>query len=53
MVELALAARQVGVELLVLDDGWFGRRDDDRSSLRDWYPDAKKLPRGWRACAGM
>lgn len=46
VLELARAARQVGIELLVLDDGWFGHRDDDRSSLGDWYPDAKKLPRG-------
>ncbi len=35
-----------GVDLVVLDDGWFGRRDDDTSSLGDWQPDARKFPRG-------
>ena len=35
-----------GVELFVLDDGWFGRRDDDTSSLGDWFVDERKLPGG-------
>lgn len=48
VLELARTAKKAGVELLVLDDGWFGHRDDDRSSLGDWYPDKKKLPRGIR-----
>lgn len=42
------AAAALGVELFVLDDGWFGRRDDDTSSLGDWAPDAHKLPHGLR-----
>ncbi len=37
---------RLGVELFVLDDGWFGKRDDDTSSLGDWEPDAAKLPGG-------
>ena len=37
---------ELGVELFVLDDGWFGKRDDDTSSLGDWEPDAAKLPQG-------
>ena len=32
--------------MFVLDDGWFGHRDDDNSSLGDWYVDQKKFPRG-------
>ena len=36
----------LGVELFVLDDGWFGKRNDDTSSLGDWEPDTAKLPGG-------
>lgn len=43
---IAHTGRQLGVELFVLDDGWFGRRDDDRSSLGDWIVDRRKLPEG-------
>ena len=46
LLALARAASAVGVELFVLDDGWFGRRDDDISSLGDWYVDKRKLPHG-------
>jgi alpha-galactosidase len=43
---IATAGAELGVELFVLDDGWFGKRDDDRSSLGDWVVDHKKLPGG-------
>ena len=43
---LATRAHALGVERFVLDDGWFGRRDDDRSSLGDWVPDTRKWPYG-------
>ncbi len=43
---LADTAAKEGVELFVLDDGWFGKRDDDRSSLGDWVVDRNKLPNG-------
>ena len=33
----------MGGELFVMDDGWFGKRDDDRSGLGDWFPNEKKL----------
>ena len=46
IIELAKAAKDLGVELFVLDDGWFGQRDDDTSSLGDWYVNTKKLPDG-------
>lgn len=39
-------ASELGVELFVLDDGWFGHREDDTSSLGDWQPDRRRLPHG-------
>lgn len=36
----------LGAELFVLDDGWFGQRDDDTSSLGDWETNTAKLPQG-------
>ena len=46
LVEIASAARDLGIELFVLDDGWFGKRDDDTTSLGDWFVDRRKLPDG-------
>ncbi len=46
LLSIAKAAREVGIELFVLDDGWFGHRDDDTSSLGDWYDNAKKTGGG-------
>ena len=46
IVAIAEKAAQVGVELMVLDDGWFGQRNDDRSSLGDWFVNEGKLPKG-------
>lgn len=46
ILEMACASKQLGVELFVLDDGWFGRRDDDTTSLGDWFVDKRKLPNG-------
>ena len=43
---LASAGAEVGVERFVLDDGWFHRRDNDKAALGDWWPDARKYPRG-------
>ena len=43
LLELADAAADLGMELFVLDDGWFGKRDDSTSSLGDWYPNEEKL----------
>lgn len=44
--DIARAGSELGLELFVLDDGWFGHRNDDRSSLGDWFVDANKLPKG-------
>ncbi|MFV2064714.1 MAG: alpha-galactosidase, partial [Chloroflexota bacterium] len=46
LVEMATTAKDLGAELFVLDDGWFGQRDDDASSLGDWTVDLRKLPSG-------
>ena len=43
IVNLAEQAAALGVELLVMDDGWFGTRDDDNSSLGDWIVNEDKL----------
>ncbi|ANE46234.1 alpha-galactosidase [Paenibacillus swuensis] len=44
--DIAKAGKELGIELFVLDDGWFGKRDSDNSSLGDWIVDRKKLPNG-------
>jgi alpha-galactosidase len=46
LVAIATAAKEMGIELFVLDDGWFGRRDDDTTSLGDWQVNLSKLPGG-------
>ena len=51
LVRLAKAGKEVGIELLVMDDGWFGERNDDHSSLGDWDVNPKKLPGGLKSLA--
>ena len=46
LLRFAKESAALGVELFVLDDGWFGHRDDDSSSLGDWWVNEKKLPGG-------
>ncbi len=46
LVEIAKAAKKMGVDLLVMDDGWFGKRDDDNSGLGDWYVNENKIKCG-------
>ena len=46
LVEIAKAARDMGVEMIVMDDGWFGKRDDDNSGLGDWVVNEKKIKCG-------
>ena len=46
ILTIAKKAKELGIELFVLDDGWFGQRDNDLSSLGDWYPNLEKLPEG-------
>ena len=45
-INLAKKAKDLGVELFVIDDGWFGKRDNDRAGLGDWFPSPTKFPQG-------
>lgn len=51
LIDIARAAAPLGIELFVVDDGWFGRRDDDTSGLGDWFVNERKLPGGLNALA--
>ena len=44
-------AKQIGVELFVIDDGWFGRRKDETDGLGDWWCDNDKFPNGLKPIA--
>lgn len=46
VVDIAEHAKQAGIEMIVLDDGWFGERNDTLSGLGDWFADKEKLPYG-------
>lgn len=46
LLQQAEVAKDTGIELFVLDDGWFGQRNDDTSSLGDWFENREKLPQG-------
>lgn len=46
LVSFAKHAKDIGLEMLVMDDGWFGKRDDDKSSLGDWVVAEYKLQKG-------
>ena len=46
LVEIASKAKECGVELFVLDDGWFGARSNDYAGLGDWVANKERLPRG-------
>lgn len=46
LISLARRAKECGMDMLVLDDGWFGKRNDDTSSLGDWTLDTRKFPSG-------
>lgn len=51
IIQLAKQAKELGIELLVLDDGWFGKRNDDNSGLGDWFVNEEKLPGGIKRIA--
>lgn len=52
LVEIAKRGAEAGIEMFVLDDGWFGKRNDDHSSLGDWTVNLEKLPNGLGSLAG-
>ena len=51
ILELADEGKTCGMDMVVIDDGWFGERNDDTSSLGDWYPNKKKFPNGLQVVA--
>ena len=51
LVDIAREGAALGMELFVLDDGWFGKRDTDLSGLGDWDVNERKLPGGLEALA--
>lgn len=51
LVSLAKSGKDLGIELFVVDDGWFGKRDNDKCSLGDWEPNPQKLPDGLKGLA--
>ena len=46
LLDIARVGKELGLELFVLDDGWFGKRNDDHSGLGDWFVNRQKLPNG-------
>ena len=52
LLELGREAARYGIELLVVDDGWFGRRRDETTSLGDWHVNEEKFPGGLSRLAG-
>lgn len=49
LLQLAKSAKELGIELFVLDDGWFGERNSDKAGLGDYSVNSKKLPHGIKA----
>ena len=52
LLRLARRAKNIGIEMFVLDDGWFGKRDNDNAGLGDYTINRKKLPRGLAEFSG-
>lgn len=51
LIDIVQKAKEIGIELFVLDDGWFGARNDDKSSLGDWNVNLEKIPSGLNGLA--
>ena len=49
ILEIADEAAKMGIEMLVLDDGWFGKRDSDDSGLGDWFANENKIKGGLKS----
>jgi alpha-galactosidase len=53
IIDIVSEADELGIELFVLDDGWFGHRDDDNTSLGDWFEYRDKLKNGLKGVADI
>lgn len=51
VIEMAKQGSRIGIDLVVIDDGWFGNREDDTTSLGDWVANPDKFPHGLRHLA--
>ena len=51
LLDFARVGKQCGMDMLVMDDGWFGKRNDDKAGLGDWYANPKKFPDGLKRFA--
>ncbi|MCT4595347.1 MAG: alpha-galactosidase [Anaeromicrobium sp.] len=51
ILELAQSAKSLGIEVFILDDGWFGKRNNDKAGLGDWHVNREKLPNGIKGIA--
>ena len=51
ILDIAKAGKALGMELFVLDDGWFSKRNNDQSSLGDWFVNKDKIPNGLNSLA--
>lgn len=49
IIQMARKAVSIGVDMIVVDDGWFGERNSDTTSLGDWFPNGDKFPHGLKA----
>lgn len=49
LLRYAKAAKECGIEMMVMDDGWFGERHDDRRALGDWFVNTQKFPNGLKS----
>lgn len=53
LVDFAEKAAESGIDMLVMDDGWFGKRDNDQAGLGDWYANPGRFPDGLRSFVGQ
>ena len=51
ILKIAKKAKEADIDLMVLDDGWFGKRNNDATSLGDWFVNEEKLPGGLKSLA--
>ena len=51
ILDMSKKAATMGIDLIVIDDGWFSERSDDTSSLGDWFENKRKFPNGLKAVA--
>lgn len=51
LIDFAAEGKKCGMDMLVMDDGWFGKRNNDTAGLGDWYTNTEKFPDGLKSFA--